>query len=489
MPKPCLLLCLLAACSVSPDDGPDQSCDDPQYGDGVCQTQLACAPPDIDCFTVFPDDAAAAVWFSDKEAKIAQAEGRAPHPTLTAADARFGQARALLDRGWAAFRNARSVGELGELSPSMVLVDDPTPNAFVMSDMMGTKEAFSVHVNTGLLAVSASDDARLAVMMHELQHAIGLHGVGDVKDLIRIHYVAPDGSEPVGRSQLDDATTRTAISSWRDAAEDIGPYTQMQLGPFPFDGQLWTILSAVLGSGVKNTPTQCANANNLITKLRTDILKSVDRLDGRLTIDLAPLPPRINSALAALRNECVPNFPLDFVDVVAAIAKKTRAEIAATMTASDLALVNGRHVVEAVALLASDRRTKMRGFEAMLPGARPWSAARYFSKEEDADDVSVLVLREAGVEPSALAEMMRGLLMTANADAGARCNTLLAGSGIPAYGVDLGDEHHATCWRAYHITQFANAPTESARRRRAVRVETPRIALPMPRNPDLVKMD
>jgi len=148
----------------------DQTCSDARYGDGTCQTDLSCQVPDIDCFRTFDSDAEAATWFGEFEAASAMEAGGQPRKLLDASDPRFAHVRELADRGWAAFSKARPVGQLAEKRPAVVLIDDDTPNAFVVPDLASGKAAFSIQVQSGLLSLGASDDSVLGVMMHELQH-------------------------------------------------------------------------------------------------------------------------------------------------------------------------------------------------------------------------------------------------------------------------------------------------------------------------------
>jgi len=494
MPRPSsLVLCLvsaLTACTVAGDEpAVDQSCADPQYGDGVCQTQLSCGVPDIDCFRTFDDDPAAAAWYAPIEAATAMKKGTAPRALLPPSDPRHALARALLDRGWDAFRRTRPVGMLGALRPALVLIDEPEANAFVIRDPASQHAGFSVQVYTGLLDLSLSDDARLALMMHELQHAIGLHVVEGTRERVRVHYVAA-GGEPIGRDQVDDPVTRAAILAWRDVSGEIGAYGQSELGGFPLSGNIYDVMATVLATGLQHDATKCAHANTLISQLRHDVLASVDTLGGSLAINLATVSPRVNAALVALKTECLVGFSLSFVDVVAAMFKTTPQAVMAKMPPSDLALVSNKHVVDAINALTLDRRTKLRSYEAMLPGHAAWSTARYFSIEEDADDVASFVLDAAGLDPTAGAELALTLLTSIDASSGARCRGELDAGMEPAYGVNLDDEHHDTCWRAAHVTQLATTPRTSARI--AIPSEglppdfTPPTRLPFPRDEGIV---
>jgi hypothetical protein len=474
-------------CSGGKCDSPgvvDQTCLDPHYGDGVCQLQLSCAVPDIDCFEMFATDADAAVWFADFETRLAVEQQRAPRGILAANDPRFAHARSLLDRGWEAFRTRRPVGELGSRRPALVLIDDPNVNAFVVPDLATQQSVFSVHVQSGLLAAGATDDALLGVMMHELQHVVGLHQIGDTKDRVRTYYVAANGDEPIGHSMNDDSLARISGGTWRDLAGQVGPYATVELGGMSIAGELDQMFLAVIQSGLQYNPTGCAYAVELTNGLRSDIASSVDPFDSHLTIDLAQLSWRTTAALTALRNQCLPGFTRSFVEVAAALGQTTPQAVEANLTPHDRALVTGKHVIDAIAALIADRRAQMRDTQDAFERTtgEPWSALRYYSTEEDADDTSVTVLRGAQLDPAGNAHFMRSAL---SAETRARCDATLASGEVPAYGEDLTDEHHATCWRIYHLQTLA----ERARSRSwpAARTQSPATAtartsrLPLPR--------
>jgi hypothetical protein len=212
MTKPFVVLSWLCAACVAVGEEPEpepppepdtvQSCDDPRYRDGVCNLDLACEAPDIDCYRTFADDTLAALWYAKREAEDV--------PTLlTPSDPRFVRMRALLDAVWKTFSKARQVASLAELRPALVMIDDPTANAFTAAESATQRQVFAVMVNTGL-ETALTEDAVFGVLGHELQHIVGLHGVGDVDEDLRIHYVV-DGVEPIGRLQTDNAAVHGAI--------------------------------------------------------------------------------------------------------------------------------------------------------------------------------------------------------------------------------------------------------------------------------------
>ncbi|HEX5061234.1 MAG TPA: hypothetical protein VFV99_17830, partial [Kofleriaceae bacterium] len=444
MTKPFLLLsCIHAACVVGIGDAPDPpeppdgpACSDPRYDDGVCNTNLACDAPDIDCFRTFADDAAATLWYVEREARKAQAEDHPPRALLPPSDPRFVQMRALLDTAWQAFAKARPVGKLVEYRPALVVIEDGEANAFVSAESATQRQVFAVMVQTGLQAAPLPEDARLGVLLHELEHIVGTHGIPGVDEDLRRHYVAA-GSEPIGRQQADDPIVHDAIERWLEMADDVGPYSASELGAFPYRGTLWDLLDMLVDGGMRNDPVHCQNAAQLISSLRSALASSRDALGGQLTLDLSQMPVRVRDSLVALRDECMPGVTTSFVESLARLFGTTPADITQSMTDHDLQLVTGKHVVDALATLATDRRTRMRTLEHSVPQSRPWSLARYFSTEEDADDVAVMVLRAAGRDAESYSAAAVSLVAKDGSAAEARCKSLLAAGTVPPYGVDL----------------------------------------------------
>ena len=466
------LAAVLPACAVTDEGDADcvgekcdgtggGTCSDKRYGNGTCDTDLSCAVPDIDCFTVFPDDEAAAAWYGEFEARVAMESGGQPRAILPTTHPEFPKIRALLDRGWEAFRQNRPVGLLGNKRPALVFVQDDSINAFVAPDVTLTHAGLAVMVHTGLLTMEgATDDAMLGLMMHELQHAVGLHVLPAVKERTRSYYVAPADKEPIGREMDDDPKVREVATEWLSAANEIGAYSYAELGGMPFSGDLYRILGMVLQSGLQTNEAACTPARDAINAISTDLAAKSDALSGAIAVD-ATFKPRIDAAFDKLKSQCLPAFSKSFVEVVAAIAGATPEAIEMSLSPEDKTLVTGRHIVDAIRLLGEDRRTKMRALEAKFvrDTGRPWTALRYFSTEEDADNTSVPVLRGASLEPTGLGDFL-GAFLGANE---AACRAAIASGKAPPYGADLTDDHHGTCWRIYNIDAYAKHTEKRAR--------------------------
>ncbi len=458
------LVGLTSACAVLGDGGDggggkadgfgDDTCDLPEYGDGVCQSDLACAAPDIDCFVFFDSEAAAATWFAGIEEKMAMQEFRTPRPTLTDSDPRFQRMRELLHRGWESYKQTNPLADLAAHEPVLVVLEDPTVNAFVMPDLDSGKAGFAVMVQTGVLDTEGLDDAAmLGLVMHELTHAVRLHVVPEVRDRIRRYYVAQSG-EPFGFEQVDDPVARQHGEAWRGFADEVGPFDSEDIGGLPLGGQLSQILGTVL-SPRKEEPA-CAQPLEDLRALANDLQSHISPLDAGLHLD-QPMRERVDTVLAAVRDQCLADFHDSFIQVVAGIAGVTPDQLKATLSAEDLAMVEGVHFIDAIAALAIDRRTKMRATESAFATAAyvGWDRLRFYSTEEAADDATVPVLHEIPLDPQGLGSFfLRALL---DPDTSTTCSGILASHETPPYGADLSDEHHATCWRVDHVRALAES--------------------------------
>lgn len=468
----CLLPLGLAACAADDDDDPGQTdaCEaEGRYGDGTCDG--ACALPDTDCFVFFDDHAAADTWFTGFEAKLATSESRPPRALVPQSDPRFVQMRELLDRGWASYAEQRPVGQL-ERAPELVVIDDPTVNAFVAFDRDAGKIGWTVMVQTGLIELDASEPAILGVVMHELTHAVDRHVLPETGDRIRIHYqVAPGQAEPIGFAQRDEPVARAAITAWRKLGEEAGPYPLAELHGVPTGGEalMTRAFNSTIQIAVAHDQTACAAAIERVDALNGFLSARISPLDNLLLpmndAERAELDRLSSEFLAALRDPCLTGSTLDLFPLLAQLFGVTLDEVVAEFDPADAALIEGKPILDQITLLTEDRYRRMREIEAMLvtDTGRDTRSLRYYSTEEAADDSTVPVLEGMGLPPDAVGEFFVAILPEV---AQGPCTEVLGRGEVPPYG-DLIDEHHANCWRAYHVGALAEtgADTGTALRR------------------------
>ena len=476
-----LLSLALAACEVE-DAGDDPECtgkcDDVgepdaceaagRYGDGPCDG--TCALPDTDCFLRFDDHAGADEWFTGFEANLAASESRPPRALIGETDPRFVRMRDLLERGWASYAGERPVGQL-DRAPELVVIDDPSVNAFVAFDRPNGKIGWAVMVQTGLIDLSVSEAALLGVVMHELTHAVDRHVLPDAGDRIRIHYqVEPGEAEPLGFAQTDEPVARAAISAWRKLGDEAGPYPLAELNGVPTGSEslMTRVFNAVVQRAVAADEVACAAAVERIGPLSAFLGERTSPLDGLLRplddAERAELDRLSSDLVAALRDPCLAGSTLDLFPLIAELFGVTIEEVRAEFDPADEELILGLSILDQITTLTTDRYARMREVEAMLvadTGLDTYSL-RYYSSEEAADDSTVPVLSGMDLAPDALGEFMLAMLTD---ETRVTCGEILGRDEVPPYG-DLIDEHHAFCWRAYHVSALSDRGDGAAAPRR-----------------------
>ncbi|MBA3501652.1 MAG: M48 family metalloprotease [Myxococcota bacterium] len=428
----------LAGCGG--DEG-EERCEDPKYGDGTCDLQTSCTVPDIDCFTTFATQSEAQAWFASSQVA-------ATRPPLPATDARFARMQALLDEGWDAYKSVNDVGDLKSAQVHLVLNAQPTPNAFVISK--DGKAGLVVMVTTELIDLGAPDEELMGVVMHELEHTIGLHVIPEVKAGFTRYYLAPAGMEPFGFEQLDHPMVRSLVEAWIDHAETVGYLSDVELRGLPMLGELATIFDKRLA--MQPATVGCTTAKTDLNALRKTIAGALDPIDDSITL-ASTAPMTIQTAMGNLQTQCFAGFTMDAIDVVAAALGVTRAQMLTRIPADVRPMLEGQPYIQGMYNWGIYLRAKMREVEAkfMTMTGQPWSRARYFSTEEAADDSSVPTLRAMGLAADGAGKIFPKLKPGVEE----KCRPLVTARASIPYGENVEDTHHGLCWRAGHIDALA----------------------------------
>src|SRR5262249_33063122 len=157
---------------------------------------------------------------------------------------------------------------------------------------------------TQLLDLRAPDEQVIAVVMHELQHAIGLHGVGDVAERLRRYYIAPPGSEPFGSDQPDDPATRQRVEAWLLIADDAGDLGDVELRGLPHGGALDRVFQAANAQRLAEDPAHCQAPLAALQNLYGSIGTHASLLDGSIDLTGTNAPTVIANVLTDLQNQC-----------------------------------------------------------------------------------------------------------------------------------------------------------------------------------------
>jgi hypothetical protein len=414
------------------------TCEDAKYGDGTCHIDLTCGIPDIDCFQTFATD--------DEATTAIAADGIA---TVPSTDARYAAARARVDKTWEMYKAGVQLGTLADKRLALVLVDDPSVNAFVMPTATPGVGYFAINVNTGLLdAPSMTEDQFHGIMFHELTHLAKLHVSDEVAEKLRRHYVAPAGTEPLGSIQMDHENVHTPMNAWRKMNGLLGAFSDAGLANLPYGGYLNSLFTYYF-QHVTATMSACQPQ---LTALG-DTMAEVKMTLWDQSLNLTPAyTAKCEEKIDALKT-CTTSDTMTFAQFRATLNDAWAPYLAMELTPGELATLDTMRVFDALLHLAFTRRAAMRATEASLEAAtgRPFNAVRFYSQEEEADDVSAHLTKKNNLAEQGVS----GFLFAAMNEEKPLCEAALATGRAPSYGRYLIDDHHADCWRVWHARQIS----------------------------------
>ena len=436
------ILLLLAACGGDDETKEPIRCELAAWrADGDCDSMRVCGfeEPDPGCYLSFDGADAALAWYETTFAR------KLKGPALPPTDPRFAPTQAIVDDVWRAYQATHPIGTLGDRRFQLVLIENGKPNAFVSGDGSTTKTGLVVLITASLVDLGVPREQLLAIIAHEIEHAIGLHILSSVEDGLQRFYVAGAADEPLGFEQDDDLTARTFALDWIEHARSAGHLSDVELGGLPIEGDLGEAFQAIAEQrGCDLAPLYAA------IKARSNPLDRSVSLDAGTTA-------QIESVMASLRTGCFAGEQDDAIALVADYFDVGASSVRASLPAEYRAGIEGKDFITGIAHWVTLERAALREIEHSFEQAigLPWSRLRYFSTEEAADDSSVATLRAAGFAGDTL-----GRVLPALSSIEAECRPLVDANDLSIpYGEDLADDHHGTCWRAGHVKRVAQRAT------------------------------
>lgn len=429
---------------TDPTDGKADAtgtCSDPKYNDGTCHLGLACnGMPDIDCFHSYASDAAA---------YEAQKDFGDIAPLTNPLQAR---ARKLLDRTWDAYKQYYALGKLEEIHMAALVIDDGAVNAAVTADPDTQRQLATVFFNSGILAPEYTDDMIIGVVAHELGHMVRLHSYGDVGNSI-IAYYAAGSTEPIGAVQRDQLRLRAYGTRFQDLARLGGADSRAELGGLPTGGHTMNLLLTLVEQFETSTNTTCktnaATAREVWSTVVSEIaLDESVKISATTQADAA----RVQTLLDACKST---------VGTLQEYMNANPGSIDAAMIYSPHPELAAQNVVDAIFAATTTKRAALRALatEFQQKEGKPLGLLRYYSAEEQADDIAVRVTKKAGTMSVGAADLTRKSL---GAELATECDTLRSKGMVP-YGIHLNDDHHGACWRIAHAHQYAKSLGYAAR--------------------------
>ena len=396
-------------------------------------------------YHAFPSFGEARTWAN---AFLPSALGKhgADAPTvLPQEDARYAKLAPYFDKLWAAYGELYPAEILKTPKPYLLVVNDTSVNAFAAPyDTSSQQIAGAFVVFQGLVDTIDAKQAA-AVIAHELAHYVMRHVVGNVRAAVRKYYFVNGTTEPLGFEQPGDSRAEAVLAQTIDRLVFVGAMSS-GFGKYSL-GASRTVASSVTSQLAMSTGhASCQSALDLLAS-PTDLQGLYDHYTLEFKDGVAPPP-----SVALFETKFVACGTAQGSSVSSGLAAFGNDAVArATATNSVTGAQNG---FDAFLRTVNATREALR----TSPDA---ARVRYYTEEEQADDLGIMAAARAGVAPQSFVNMILTLapLAGGGADYSTRCQADLDANRTPPYWIE--DPHHSFCYRAHHFTRYATRALKS----------------------------
>ncbi|MBY0314791.1 MAG: M48 family metalloprotease [Bdellovibrionales bacterium] len=369
---------------------------------------------------------------------------------LPLSDDRYGTLQEYVDQLWLAFQTLFPKYTQGLNTPPVVLVDSEVMNAFVPKYILkDNKIAHTIVVFTALLDQAGGVSQKnllTGVLAHELAHSVFRHALDEYQQHVTKFYDAQVSQ--IGYEVPNDALLNASLGEWKTGASFVGDFTNEEFKNLPSQGVAKPILMRVwteINSGEFDLSQSCWDARDAM-----DIWLSYQRFSdfasqySLLDVDKNALASASESVLTA-SDACLqgksPHF-LETLSKTLGVPKETLA-LNPGIAEMDQTFSAAPSVTSGLQAIVAPVRQSMREVEARYN----FASLGYFTHEEHADDVSVIVHRYLNWNFSSLPDFFKMLMPPKDLE---RCNALIAKQKTPPTG-SFSDPHRATCFRIDHL--------------------------------------
>jgi hypothetical protein len=352
--------------------------------------------------------------------------------------------------------------------PRVLLVDNPAPGAFAVTDARQDKVfPWVFFVQTGML--SAPEVANIpgvleSTIAHELGHLI-LKNVF-AREAYVFYRLGGEDKDQLGFTQKNDPALSTKYATYQAAAARMGRFFDPALGNFPFhvgsspgptyETYLKLIVQALAASGTP-PPAECALVDDAAAKLQAIVDRRLDKSDVTLPLaDDSVAAGVLSASWEDSTRKCLTSVRGPLGSLIAAGRDELtregtgQADIDAMVPMLDPvdhdldSTSTNASTIDHWFTIAAARRHAM---GAIVQGTDPpYASLRFYTDENEADDAAARIVTFTG-------EKLDLILNPYSPTYRTECQELLASGGKPEYG-GLVDIHHGLCWRYSHIMTF-----------------------------------
>jgi hypothetical protein len=412
---------------------------------------------------LFDSAQAAADWATEVGPRLKLSIGASRFDVLPVSDPRVTVLQAYVNEIWKGYTELFPEETAGLNVPPVVLIDSEVINAFVPRHIIqDDKIAHTVVVLTELLNVAGgagSRDLLSGMFGHELAHSVFRHGLDQYRARVNKYFKTTDtrfGFQATRNAELD-----AAINSWASAASFVGDLTQEELSNLPSNG----VARPVLWRTWNQLMTDLFDATDACVVAKASFAKwSAFQVDSTFassyTLNLSD-PAAVIAASEAVKADtttCLGERRKPFIELFSAVVGIPADTLAQMPEIKALAdeFDRSANPIEGFRGLVAPMRASMLEVEQTMP----MDEIAFFTYEEHADDVSLIVHRHLGWDPMSLSNFFNSMLPLEDRT---RCAAMIADGITPPAG-SFSDPHRATCFRISHLKEFNElAATQDAR--------------------------
>ncbi len=298
---------------------------------------------------------------------------------------------------------------------------------------------------TGFLNLKAAKAVKLGLVAHEMSHLLLWHLDANI---IPIRTFYKDG----GAITLNESES---FKSWLLMSDVLGWANNEEMNGVTIDSQI--------GNGLSKIVLQLFNINN--TQCGSDLAKKIDTLATRIQHDgqdrLAWDYPLNSVAEKKQRSEDT-NTIVNLINACLATQSPATNKISLSHYVKNVLKYNGvKHPFltgpqanlemsfDQYIDLVKTSQAKMREISQNFD----YSRLRYYSAEDQSDEISITVLKALGYDGRIYAKTFLDYL---EPEIQKQCKAIVDSGAEPPLG-NFKDIHHAPCWRYYNLTRFANS--------------------------------
>ena len=388
-------------------------------------------------------------WANSVSAQLGTGMGAKRFEVLPASDSRYPVLQAQVSELWRAMQALFPKYTAGLNEPPVVLVDSDVMNAFVPKHLLSpNKIAHTVVVLTALLdkAGSAENKDMLSGMFaHELAHSVFRHVLDNYQARLNKYYKV--GFEGLGYESLRDSQLDSLLKTWSSGSAMAGDITAGELYNLPSEGvgrplmrRIWNEMVNSFGSS-----QACWEAKDT-NKVWTSYQRSSDFASAVVLLNSdRPALALASESLIKSTDTCLGSTPVPFLGLVSKVTGVPESVLAQMPAFAELnqSFVSAPTPSQGLQAIIEPIRDSMLEVESQVS----LDSLGYFTYEEHADDISLIVHKFLGWKTQSLSDFFKVVMAPEDL---ARCESLMTAGVVPPAGA-FSDPHRAVCYRIDHL--------------------------------------